>query len=164
MVFLEVEMQKNILIPSDQLVWAIIFRWWTSPPPESHLMNIGFFVDVTSGGKIGEGRIRDLTGDVLFPVTCKRTIPTTIPTMTMTNPGHCWCVMSNKALMDVINCANLPRPWTGALTPRMLANWTSSLVEIFSQEPSEDAKDWLRLPEPVRSKKNEKVKILLRQK
>ena len=34
--------------------------------------------------------IRDLTGDVLFPVTCKRTIPTTIsttiPTVTMTNP------------------------------------------------------------------------------
>jgi len=47
----------------------------------------GFFVDVTSGGKIGEGRIRDLTGDVLFPVTCKKTIPTTIPTVTMTNPG-----------------------------------------------------------------------------
>ena len=47
----------------------------------------GFFVDVTSRGKIGEGRIRDLTGDVLFPVTCKKTIPTTIPTVTMTNPG-----------------------------------------------------------------------------
>ena len=40
----------------------------------------GFFVDVTSGGKIGEGRIRDLTGDVLFSVTCKRVILTTIPT------------------------------------------------------------------------------------
>jgi len=26
MVFLEVEMQKNILIPSDQLVWAVILR------------------------------------------------------------------------------------------------------------------------------------------
>ena len=46
-----------------------------------------FFVDVTSGDKIGEGRIRDLTGDVLFLVTCKRTIPTTIPTVTMINPG-----------------------------------------------------------------------------
>ena len=47
----------------------------------------GFFVDVTSGGKIGEGRIRDLTGDVLFPVNYKKTIPTTMPTVIMTNPG-----------------------------------------------------------------------------
>ena len=30
-------------------------------------------------GKIGEGRIRDLTGDVLFPVTCKGTIPPPYP-------------------------------------------------------------------------------------
>jgi len=30
-----------------------------------------FFVPVTSLNKIGEGRIRDLTGDVLFPVTFK---------------------------------------------------------------------------------------------
>ena len=37
-----VEMQKNILILPDQLVWAIILRWWTSPPPESHLMNMDF--------------------------------------------------------------------------------------------------------------------------
>ena len=29
------------------------------------------FVAVTSLNKIGEGRIRDLTGDVLFPVTYK---------------------------------------------------------------------------------------------
>jgi len=53
----------------------------------------GFFIDVTFESKIGEGRIRDLTGDVLFPVTCKRTIPTTIsttiPTVTMTNLGQC---------------------------------------------------------------------------
>ena len=45
----------------------------------------GFFVDVTSG--VSEGRIQDLTGDVLFPVTCKRTIPATIPTVTVMNPG-----------------------------------------------------------------------------
>ena len=50
----------------------------------------GFFVDVTSGGKIGEERIRDLIGDVLFPVAGQGTIPTTIstaiPTVTMTSP------------------------------------------------------------------------------
>ena len=69
----------------------------------------GFLVDVTSGGKIGQGRIRDLTGDVLFPVTGKRTIPTTIPIVTMTNPGQCQCIMSNKDVTDVISCANPSR-------------------------------------------------------
>ena len=39
--------------------------------------------------KIGKGRIWDLAGDVLFPVAFKATIPTTIPTVTMTNPRHC---------------------------------------------------------------------------
>ena len=75
--------------------------------------------------KICKGRIRDLTGDILFPVASKDTIPTaiptTIPTVTMINPGQCWCVMSNKALTDISRAR------------------TSRLVEIFSQEPSEDA-------------------------
>jgi len=44
----------------------------------------GFFVAVTSLSKIGEGRIRDLTGDVLFLVAFKGAIPT----VTMKNPGH----------------------------------------------------------------------------
>ena len=83
----------------------------------------GFFVDVTSGGKIGEGRIRDLTGDILFPVAFKDTIPTTIPTVTMINSGQCWCVMSNKALTDISRAR------------------TSWLVEIFCHEPREDAED-----------------------
>jgi len=72
--------------------------------------------------KIGKGRIRDLTGDVLFPVAFKAAIPTTIPTVTMMNLGHCWCVMSNEALTGISNCANPPRPWIRALTPRVLVN------------------------------------------
>jgi len=95
-----------------------------------------FFLDVTSGSKIGKGRIRDLAGDVLFPVTCKRTIPTTIPTVTMINPRHCWCVMSNKALTDIINCANPPRPWTGVLIPRVLANRTSRWSKYSFKSPA----------------------------
>jgi len=56
----------------------------------------GFFIPVTSLSKISEGRIRDLTGDVLFPVSFKAAIPT----VTMKNPGHRWCIMSNKVLID----------------------------------------------------------------
>ena len=123
MVFLEVEMQRNILIPPDQLVWAVIFRLMSISTTRKSSNEHGFFVDVTSGGKTGEGRVRDLIGDVLFPITCKGTIPTTIPTVTMTNLGHCWCVMSNKALADISRAR------------------TSWLVEIFSQEPSKDAED-----------------------
>ena len=109
MVFLEVKMQKNILIPPETGVGcnpSLMNISTTRKSSNEH----GFVVDVTSGDKISEGKIRDLTGDVLFPVTCNKTIPTTIPTMTMINPGRCWCVMSNKALIDVINRANPPRP------------------------------------------------------
>ena len=53
----------------------------------------------------------------------QETIPTTIPTVTMTNREHCWYVMSNKALTDI---------------SRTRTSW---LVEIFSHEPNEDAED-----------------------
>ena len=89
MVFLEVEMQRNILIPPDQLVWVVIFRLMSNSITRKSSNEHGFFVDVTSGGKISEGRIRYLTGDILFPVAFKDTIPTTIPTVIMINPGQC---------------------------------------------------------------------------
>jgi len=76
MVFLEVEIQKNILISPDQLVWAVILRLMSISTTRKSSNKHRFSVDVTSGDKIGEGRIRNLTGDVLFPVTCKRTIST----------------------------------------------------------------------------------------
>ena len=86
----------------------------------SETLLVGRFLPPKVGSsliKIGKGRIRDLTGDILFPVAFKDTIPTTIPTVTMTNSGHCWCVMSNKALMDISNRVDPPHPWIGALTP-----------------------------------------------
>ena len=126
----------------------------------------GFFVAVTSLSKIDEGWIRGLTGDVLFPVAFKASIST----VTMKNPGHYWCVMSNKALTGTINRAkssspmdrsfdfpstrqsnkqgwskyspmNQARPRTGALTSRVLTNRTSRVGQIFSQEPGKDAGD-----------------------
>ena len=89
MVFLEVEMQRNILIPPDQLVWTVIHRLMSISTTRKSSNEHEFFVNVTSRGKIGEGRIRDLTGDILFPVASKDTIPTTIPTVTMINPEQC---------------------------------------------------------------------------
>ena len=88
-VFLEVEMQRNILIPPDQLVWTVIPRLMSISTTRKSSNKHEFFVDVTSGGKISEWRIWDLTGDILFPVAFKDTIPTTIPIVTVTNPGHC---------------------------------------------------------------------------
>ena len=85
--FLEVEMQRSILIPPDQLVWAVILRLMSISTTRKSSNEHGLFIAVTPLSKIGEGIIRDLTGDVLFPVTCKGTIPPTIPTVTMTNPG-----------------------------------------------------------------------------
>ena len=38
MVFLKVEMQGSILIPPDQLVWAVILRLMADLPPESWII------------------------------------------------------------------------------------------------------------------------------
>ena len=76
MVFLEVEMQGSILIPPDQLVWAIILRLMSISTTRNSSNEHGLFVVVTSLSKIGEGRTRDLTGDILFPVAFKAAIPT----------------------------------------------------------------------------------------
>ena len=97
MVFLEVEMQGSIVIPPDQLVWTVILRLMSISTTRKSSNEHGLFVVVTPLSKIDEGRIRDLTGDVLFPMAFKGTIPT----VTMTNPGHYWCVISNKDLTDI---------------------------------------------------------------
>ena len=78
--------------------------------------------------RFNEGRIRDLIDDVLFPMAFKGVIPT----VTMKNPRQYWCIMSNKALMGISNHADPHRPWTGALTSRVLANRTSWAVQILS--------------------------------
>ena len=99
MVILEVKMQGSIVIPPDQLVWAVILRLMGISTTRKSSNEYGFFVAVTFLSKIGEGRIWDLTGDVIFHVAFKGAIPT----VTMKNPRHCWCVMSNKALTGSSN-------------------------------------------------------------
>ena len=84
MMFFEVKMQRNILIPPDQLVWAVILRLISISTTRKSSDEHRLFVAVTFLSKIGEGRIRDLNGDILFPVAFKDTIPT----VTMMNPGH----------------------------------------------------------------------------
>ena len=94
MVFLEVEMQGSILIPPDQLVWAVILRLISISTTRKSSNENGLFIAVTPLSNIGKRRIRDLTSDVLFPVAFKAAIPI----VTIKNLGHYWCVMSNKAL------------------------------------------------------------------
>jgi len=71
MAILEVEMQRVILIPPDQLdtkglpphtavILHLMDYFATTKSSNEH----EFFITVTSLNKIGEGRIRDLTGDV----------------------------------------------------------------------------------------------------
>ena len=86
-------------------------------------MSMSFFVAVTSLNKIGEGRIRDLTGDVLFSVTFKCAMLIVI----RKDQRPYWCIMSNNILMCIRNCTDLPRPWTEVLTPQVVtnqANWS----------------------------------------
>ena len=66
----------------------------------------GFFIAVTSLNKIGKGSIRDLTGDILFPVTFKYAMLI----MIRKDPRSYWCIMSNNVLMYIENRADLPRP------------------------------------------------------
>ncbi|KAJ6816121.1 DNA-directed RNA polymerase V subunit 7 [Iris pallida] len=78
MVFLEVELPWNVLLPPDQLNTqglllhkAIILRLLQDIASRKAAKEHGYYIAVTSLNKIGEGKIRDLTGDVLFPVTFK---------------------------------------------------------------------------------------------
>ena len=82
MVFLEVEMQGSILILPDQLVWAVILHLISILTTRKSSNEHRLFVAVTFLSKIGEGRIRDLNGDILFPVAFK----SAIPAVTMKNP------------------------------------------------------------------------------
>ena len=67
-----------------------------------------FIVVVTSLNNIGEERIRDLTGDVLFHVTFK----CAMLIMIRKDLRPYWCIMSNNVLMRIENRMDLPRPWT----------------------------------------------------
>jgi len=71
-----------------------------------------FFVAVTFLNKIGEGRIRDLTCDVLFPVTFK----CAMLIMIRKDPRPYWCIISNNVLMCIENRVDLPHLWIEVLT------------------------------------------------
>lgn len=75
MVFLEAEMNSNVLISPDQLTpqglllqKAIITRLLEDIANKKASKEHGYFIAITSLKSIGDGRVRTLTGDVLFPV------------------------------------------------------------------------------------------------
>lgn len=76
MVFFEVEMQWNVLISPNELdekglllQKAIIVRLMEEFANRKASKEHGYYVAVTSLNSIGDGKVRGLTGDVLFPVT-----------------------------------------------------------------------------------------------
>jgi DNA-directed RNA polymerase IV and V subunit 7 len=75
MVFLEAEMKSNVLISPDQLTphglllrKAIITRLLEDVTNKKASKEYGYFIAITSLNSIGEGQVRALTGEVLFPV------------------------------------------------------------------------------------------------
>jgi len=165
MVFLEVEMQGSTLIPSNQLVrrssqgrnpslsvklchqkviqWAWVFRCY-------HFLN-----------KIGEGRIRDLTGDVPFLLTFKCAMLIVI----RKDPRPYWCIMSNNVLMYIENRADLPHPRTEGLTPQMVVNRTNWSFHVYLNERGIDTGTSINdIATTYKKEKNLKVKFLQRQK
>ncbi|URD98525.1 DNA-directed RNA polymerase [Musa troglodytarum] len=76
MVFLEVEMAWNVVILPEQLDAnglllhkAIILRLMDDIANRKASKEHGYYVAVTTLNSIGEGKVRELSGDVLFPVT-----------------------------------------------------------------------------------------------
>jgi len=116
----------------------------------------GFFIAVTYLNKIGEGRIRDLTGDVLFSVTFKCAMLIVI----RKDPGPYWCIMPNNVLMCIENYTDLPRLWTKVLTPQVVANRTnwsfiSTSIDVTKTlEPAPSIR-----PRPARRKNSRVVKF-----
>ena len=85
---------------------AIILRLMGSSIIRKSSNEHRFFTAVTSLSKIGEGRIWDLTSNVLFLVTFKCAMLIVI----RKDPRHYWCIMSKNILMCMENCADLPNP------------------------------------------------------
>ncbi|KAJ3673885.1 hypothetical protein LUZ60_005877 [Juncus effusus] len=85
MVFLEAEMEWNVLTPPDQLTnlglllrKSIFVRLLEDFSNKKASKEHGYFVVITKVNSIGEGKVREITGDVLFPVnfTCLTLKPT----------------------------------------------------------------------------------------
>jgi DNA-directed RNA polymerase-4/5 subunit 7 len=76
MVFLQAEMSWNVLIPADQLSLegllvrkSIIVRLLEDITNRKASKDHGYYIGVNELKAISEGKVRELTGDVLFPVT-----------------------------------------------------------------------------------------------
>ncbi|KAM0924391.1 hypothetical protein ACQ4PT_004891 [Festuca glaucescens] len=76
MVFLQAEMSWNVLIPADQLSpeglllrKSIIVRLLEDITNRKASKDHGYYIAVNELKAISEGKVRELTGDVLFPVT-----------------------------------------------------------------------------------------------
>ena len=131
-------MQGSILISPDQLVRRSSQGTNPSLNGKLHHQNSfnehEFFVDVTSLNKIGEGRIQDLTGDILFPMIFKCAILIVIKK----DPRPYRCIMFNNVLMCIENRADLPRLWIEVLTPQVVANRTNWSFHVYLNEHGKD--------------------------
>ena len=93
-----------------------------------------YFIVVTFLNKIGEERIWDLTGDVLFPVTFKCAMLIVI----REDLRPYWRIISNNVFMCIENRENLPRLWTEVLTPQVVANWMNWSFHVYLDGPGKD--------------------------
>ncbi|XP_060194236.1 DNA-directed RNA polymerase V subunit 7-like isoform X2 [Lycium barbarum] len=73
--YLESQLSWNVIIPAENLnveglmlQKAIVVRLLEDFASKKASKNLGYFMAVTTLEKIGEGRVREHTGDVLFPV------------------------------------------------------------------------------------------------
>lgn len=73
--FLKVQLTWNVVIPAENLdvkglmlQKAIIIRLLDDFSSKKATKDLGYFVILTNLDKIGEGKVREHTGDVLFPV------------------------------------------------------------------------------------------------
>ncbi|XP_074571585.1 DNA-directed RNA polymerase V subunit 7 [Curcuma longa] len=76
MVFMEVDLSWNVIISPEQLDAkglllhkAIILRLMDDIASRKASKEHGYYVAVTTLNSVGEGKVRELSGDVLFPVT-----------------------------------------------------------------------------------------------
>ncbi|KAG0464469.1 hypothetical protein HPP92_020111 [Vanilla planifolia] len=75
MVFLEVEMQGNVVVPPDQLDpkglllrKGIVLRLLEDIASRKASKEHGYYIAVTTLNSVSEGRVQELTGNVVFPV------------------------------------------------------------------------------------------------
>ncbi|KAL0913002.1 hypothetical protein M5K25_016431 [Dendrobium thyrsiflorum] len=75
MVFLDIEMQGNVVVPPDQLDSkglllrkGIILRLLEDIAGRKASKEHGYYIAVTALNSVAEGRVQELTGSVIFPV------------------------------------------------------------------------------------------------